>query len=141
MSAKPPDCKHWKESDKTPRGGGVCLIGKHQDPSFGTCAACLSGKIQPTWDGKAIDPSLVTIAAKPRPAQVEPVPRDQWGLTARIVTRFAIESDKGLGDVIQRHAAMVGGEWFKAAMQMLGVKCGCDDRQKWLNLRYPLPWR
>jgi len=47
------------------------------------------------------------------------------------------DSDTGVGDTVQRYAAMLGGELFKAWAKKLGMPCGCTTRQKEWNLRYP----
>ncbi len=62
-------------------------------------------------------------------------PKDQssWPVLARVAAKMAKPEDKGVGDTVQRLAALVGGEQFKA----LVPNCGCSDRQKWLNEKYP----
>jgi hypothetical protein len=67
-----------------------------------------------------------------------PLVREQWGWSAKALASLAIPADKGLGDVVARKfgsAGKVFQRWFK---KLMGFDCGCDDRQQWLNLRYPL---
>ena len=47
------------------------------------------------------------------------------------------ETDRGVGDVVERVAASFGGRRIKKMLAALGVNCGCTDRQKWLNETYP----
>jgi hypothetical protein len=141
------DCIHLHGID--------CGIGVYHRPSPGVCLlACTKrvkadGTLVPlTADGRPIftgtipgpsEVSLGTIQQYPQGSPVSvAVPRSEWPLVVRIVAKLAIESDTGIGDVVQRWAAMVGGEWIKEASEAMGKSCGCTDRQKWLNARYPL---
>jgi hypothetical protein len=45
--------------------------------------------------------------------------------------------DTGAGDTVERLLASVGGRKFKRLMKWLGAPCGCEDRQKWLNEKWP----
>lgn len=47
--------------------------------------------------------------------------------------------DRGLGDTVERILAMAGGRKIKQAMASLSLPCKCNDRQSWLNERYPNP--
>lgn len=60
-----------------------------------------------------------------------------WPLLARVVRRLRSDGETGVGDTLKRLISYVGGEWYKAAMEALGRPCGCADRQRWLNQRYP----
>lgn len=53
------------------------------------------------------------------------------------LSRYRLESDRGVGDVVERLAAKAGGRFIKRAAAVLGISCGCQDRQKWLNEQYP----
>lgn len=66
------------------------------------------------------------------------IPPEKWPKVIQYLARKAIPSDTGVGDVVQRMAARIGGEVFKQIMAKLGINCGCTDRQKWLNERFPL---
>ncbi len=101
---------------------------------------CPAGKFgTKEWpDGWIAPLAGLTFKGGPILAVERAVPRDRWPLLARIVARFAIATDHGLGDTCQRGAAMVGGEKFRRAMEWLGINCGCTNRKCWLNQRYPL---
>ncbi len=45
--------------------------------------------------------------------------------------------DGGLGDTVERLLAKAGGRQIKALLTVMGIPCGCGDRQKWLNEHYP----
>ena len=45
--------------------------------------------------------------------------------------------DRGLGDTVERLLAKAGGRQIKALLAVMGIPCGCGDRQKWLNEHYP----
>jgi len=51
---------------------------------------------------------------------------------------FAIESDRGVGDIVERMLSKVGGRAIKMSLKKLGVNCGCTNRQEALNKKYPL---
>lgn len=54
-----------------------------------------------------------------------------------LVSYLRTPKDTGVGDTVQRYAAMLGGEQFKVWAKKLGMPCGCTTRQKEWNLRYP----
>jgi hypothetical protein len=54
-----------------------------------------------------------------------------------LVSYFRSPEDKGVGDTVQRYAAMLGGEAFKAWSKKLGMPCGCTQRQVEWNAKYP----
>jgi hypothetical protein len=53
------------------------------------------------------------------------------------LTRFRKPEDRGLGDTLERLLAAAGGRRFKRIMHLLHLPCGCEDRQRWLNERFP----
>jgi hypothetical protein len=55
----------------------------------------------------------------------------------RFIESKRIESDRGVGDTLERLLASVGGRKYKRLMSWLGASCGCEDRQAWLNKKYP----
>jgi hypothetical protein len=74
------------------------------------------------------------------PPPIQPIPFAEWPRYAKRLARRAVPTDRGIGDVVQRLAAKVGGERFKRIYKKItGKKCGCTDRQKRLNELYPLP--
>ena len=54
-----------------------------------------------------------------------------------IVSYFRTSDDTGVGDTVQRYAAILGGEQFKVWAKKLGMPCGCTTRQAEWNARYP----
>lgn len=63
---------------------------------------------------------------------------DDWPATAVLVSCFAEEGDRGIGDVLARDA---GGErtpkWFEMIDRVFGRSCGCGERSvAWLNTRW-----
>lgn len=54
-----------------------------------------------------------------------------------LVKAFSKPEDKGVGDTVQRYAAMLGGEKFKAWAEDLGIPCGCTERQLEWNKLWP----
>lgn len=65
--------------------------------------------------------------------------RSTWPILARTLAKLAIPADRGIGDVVHRHAAKLGGEEFKHIFRKLtGHDCGCENRQDKLNAKYPL---
>lgn len=51
--------------------------------------------------------------------------------------RFRAPEDKGVGDTAERWLARIGGRKIKSLILSLGGTCGCKDRQKWLNKKFP----
>lgn len=83
-------------------------------------------------------PSGESAPLPPLPPPPDPVPREKWPLACRGVAKRAIAADKGVGDTLERLAGKVGGRKFKRIFKRItGLGCGCDDRQAWLNARYP----
>ncbi len=75
----------------------------------------------------------------PQPTPIQPIPRKEWPVWAKAISKFAKPEDKGIGDVVRR---MIGEEnsetfkkWFKATT---GKDCGCTGRQRRWNIEYPL---
>lgn len=76
----------------------------------------------------------------PVPHAPPPRPIAEWPLRFRLVAAVRSAEDKGVGDTIARHLARFGADalkrFYKAAF---GKDCGCDQRQLFLNLRFPYP--
>ena len=70
----------------------------------------------------------------PRPITERVTSKPKW---IDLVSYFRLPEDKGVGDTVQRYAAMLGGEQFKAWAKKLGMPCGCTTRQAEWNARYP----
>lgn len=45
--------------------------------------------------------------------------------------------DTGVGDTVERLLAKVGGRQIKQLIEGLVGSCGCTNRQKWLNRKFP----
>lgn len=82
------------------------------------------------------EPSKIIKYAPAPPLQ--PLPEADWPLAAKIASKLRRPEDKGLGDTVARTLGKTG-EAFKAFMKSIGIDCGCQQRQEWLNQRYPLP--
>jgi hypothetical protein len=92
----------------------------------------------PGWECPFGVPWDVQGETTPRP-QIQPLPRAEWPRLARWLARLATPADAGLGDVFQRWAAKLGGERYKRTYRaLMGEECGCADRQRRLNERFPL---
>lgn len=81
-------------------------------------------------------PARIVLSKTTLPPPPDAVPRSEWPMLARVVSRFRKDGERGVGDTIQSKLG-VSGEWFKMAMQTLAGGCGCTARQAWLNARYP----
>jgi len=55
----------------------------------------------------------------------------------RFVESKRIDSDRGIGDTLERLLASVGGRKYKRLLSWLGASCGCQNRQDWLNKKWP----
>jgi hypothetical protein len=110
-------------------GGVCCAINLYGGrPSLGTCQQCPS----------KVPAAAPTTAARPARESVAITPKS-WPLFARTLAKLATPEDRGLGDVVQRQAAKLGGDTFKKLYrQLTGSDCGCRDRQAKLNQRFPL---
>jgi hypothetical protein len=97
--------------------GGAADFACPHGVEWGTAAAPLS----PDADG-AIPP--------------QPIPRDRWPLSVRIVAKRAEPGEGGVGDTFKRMLGE-GGELFKRLTKRIGIDCGCAARQAHLNAIYP----
>ncbi len=75
----------------------------------------------------------------PKPKPVQPIPRKEWPIWAKALSKFAKSEDKGIGDIAARTIGAENSEafkkWYKATT---GKDCGCTGRQKRWNIEYPL---
>lgn len=76
----------------------------------------------------------------------EPRPRvpAAWPKLAKAIAMFRTPTDTGLGDTIANNLnripafkGMGAGDAFKKVLHAMGIECGCDSRQRFLNERYP----
>jgi len=86
--------------------------------------------------GIAFAASFVAVAAPL--IRVRPLQIDQWPRWAKDLAQARQPADKGLGDTIVHVIGDVRSEkfknWFK---EKLGTSCGCTERQRWLNQKFP----
>lgn len=83
--------------------------------------------------------TIVNERSKIPPNSVKPVPIDDWPTGMRILLKLSTPEDKGMGDVIARVVGRIGGNHFKVWYKsVFGKDCGCDLRQEFYNIRYPL---
>ena len=90
------------------------------------------------WQAEETARKAGLIVALPQAQPVLPVPRSEWPFAVAKMTVFAKPEDAGVGDIVARKLGKTG-EAFKAFMKSIGIDCGCQQRQEWLNQRYPLP--
>jgi hypothetical protein len=64
--------------------------------------------------------------------------RNLWPLAVLAVARWRKPGDTGLGDTVVRLIGSTRSHhfqvWFK---RKFNRDCGCTDRQRWLNARFP----
>jgi hypothetical protein len=94
---------------------------------------------QPTENGNS--PSARRIPhseiSLPRP-RVMPLPRSDWPLWARAIAKFRRPGDLGLGDTLVHLIGDARSNRFKKWFtRKFGKSCGCTERQRWLNRRFP----
>lgn len=78
------------------------------------------------------------VSVQPAKPRIEPIPRDQWPMWADWVALAQQAGDKGLGDTVIHIIGETNSERFKTWFQeKFGKSCGCKERQRWLNRRYP----
>lgn len=58
-------------------------------------------------------------------------------LWVKLIKQHRQDGDKGAGDTAQRLFAKFGGELFKTFAKSIGMPCGCTERQKAWNERWP----
>ena len=74
----------------------------------------------------------------PPTAPVQPVPIESWPMAARVVRMMRNASDKGVGDTLERIAAIMGAAWVAERYEALtGRSCGCNSRRDKANALYP----
>lgn len=75
-----------------------------------------------------------TSAISRKKKKMEPEVKAKW---INWVKWFKKPEDRGVGDTVERLLAKIGGRSIKKILMHLGQDCGCTNRQKWLNARYP----
>jgi hypothetical protein len=73
-----------------------------------------------------------------QPAVVEQASVTPWQeRLVALVSKLRTPEDRGVGDTLERLLAKVGGRKIKHLLRLANLPCRCDDRQKWLNERFP----
>jgi hypothetical protein len=73
-----------------------------------------------------------------QPASVEQASVTPWQeRLVTLVSKFRTPEDRGVGDTLERLLAKVGGRKIKHLLRLANLPCRCDDRQAWLNERFP----
>lgn len=86
----------------------------------------------------ALQKGVILISVAPSKPRISPMARSEWPLWARAVGKFRKSEDKGVGDTIVHLIGDVRSERFKMWFQRkFGRSCGCTDRQRWINQRFP----
>jgi hypothetical protein len=88
--------------------------------------------------GMALATSFVAVAAPL--IRVRPLPTEEWPQWAKRLAQNRLPTDIGIGDTVVHIIGDAKSEAFKHWFRKnLGVSCGCTERQRWLNQRYPYP--
>jgi hypothetical protein len=73
-----------------------------------------------------------------QPASVEQVGVTPWQeRLVALVSKLRTPEDRGVGDTLERLLAKVGGRKMKHLLRLANLPCRCDDRQRWLNEKFP----
>jgi hypothetical protein len=86
--------------------------------------------------GIALVTSFIAVAAPL--VRIRPLPMDAWPRWAKDLTQDRQPEDTGLGDTIVHVIGGARSEKFKSWFnETFGINCGCIERQRWLNQRFP----
>jgi hypothetical protein len=89
---------------------------------------------------RAIVHSMVNQRAVAPVQQSKPMPFEEWPAWAQDLANSRQSEDAGLGDTATHQigdtASKKFQEWF---LKILGKSCGCSNRRRWLNDRFPYP--
>jgi hypothetical protein len=70
--------------------------------------------------------------------RIEPTPQEKWPLWVKTIAKFHRDGDTGIGDTIVHLIGDTNSARFKTWFQRkFGRSCGCTERQRWLNQKYP----
>ena len=70
---------------------------------------------------------------------LQPIPFDRWPMHYQKLLELAHPEDTGIGDIVDRQLARLGGHEFKKWFKLItGRDCGCDARKQKLNALYPI---
>jgi len=91
---------------------------------------------KPRAIGKAVATAAISIAVGP--ARVQLLPFESWPDWAKDLAHDRQPTDTGLGDTIVHLIGDTRSEKFKTWFhEKFGKSCGCTERQRWLNQRFP----
>lgn len=80
----------------------------------------------------------VLVPGTPPASNQTPIPFDQWPLWARVMAYSKRPEDTGLGDTVAHWIGDTRSEAFKSWFEKkFGTSCGCTERQRWINRRFP----
>jgi hypothetical protein len=86
--------------------------------------------------GLALATSFIAVAAPL--IRIHPLPMDQWPTWAKDLAQNRQLEDTGLGDTMVHIIGDARSEKFKRWFKdKFGGNCGCVQRQRWLNQRFP----
>lgn len=92
----------------------------------------------PRGNGPTSHSNAPTIVIRPASPRNPPTPFTEWPLWARAAAKFRHPQDRGLGDTIVHLIGNTRSERFKKWFnRKFGRTCGCTERQRWLNQKYP----
>jgi len=84
----------------------------------------------------ALATSFIAVAAPL--IRVRPLPADQWPQWAKDIAKDSHPNDCGVGDTVVHIIGNARSEAFKNWFQQyFGRSCGCMERQRWLNQKFP----
>lgn len=64
--------------------------------------------------------------------------RPDWPLFIRVIAKFEKSGETGVGDTVVRLIGKGRSDAFKKWFdRKFGKSCGCTERQRWLNARFP----
>jgi hypothetical protein len=67
-----------------------------------------------------------------------PLKPNQWPQWAKAIATIRQPGDIGLGDTLVHQIGDATSEAFKTRFEeLVGSSCGCADRQRWLNAKFP----
>lgn len=79
------------------------------------------------------------ITRRPHP-RIIPTPRSGWPFWTHAIAKFRHAEDTGLGDTLVHLIGDARSARFKKWFaRKFGKTCGCTERQRWLNQKFPYP--
>jgi len=124
----------------------ICLTCQYRGPipNDGSCM-CLHGKGNPVditvrWASGVCPAGYFenppASSHKPYVAP-DPLPYTEWPLSVRIFSKLRRIGESGIGDTVKSQLSVGGSDVIGWLIAAAGIECGCTERQKWLNTRFP----